>query len=394
VAKVIEVEVFAVDLPLRVPFRHAAARRRRSESVFLRIRLDNGIDGWGESLPRPYVTDETVDGALALLRDGVGPCLVGQHFASLSDVVAFLTECDGAAPAAWVPPGHPQAAAWCAADLALLDAFTRSDDRPVLDAFADGPPHPTATAPRLRYSGVASVDRGPRALTALLKMRAFGLRQVKLKVDVDQAVIAARTARRVLGPLVDVRVDANMAWPAGAAAGLVDGLMDVGVRWFEQPVAADDLDTMARLVQRPGATIVADESLTTRSSLQTLIARHACTGVNVRISKCGGLVAAYTRCREALDAGLELQIGCHVGESSLLSSAHLTLLAALAPREPGVRYAEGCFGRHLLARDPVSPTLQFGYGGRPPAPPGGAGLGVRVDPATLARWTTVTATIT
>jgi len=130
-----------------------------------------------------------------------------------------------------------------------------------------------------------------------------------------------------------------------------------------------------------------DEGLTDRDSLQRFIAQRACTGVNVRISKCGGLVAAYARCREALDAGLLLQVGCQVGESSLLSAAHLTLLQALAPLTPGVRYAEGCFGRHLLREDPASPLVQFRYRGRPPPRPPGAGLGVQVDRAALQRHT-------
>jgi muconate cycloisomerase len=120
--------------------------------------------------------------------------------------------------------------------------------------------------------------------------------------------------------------------------------------------------------------------------LQRFISHRACTAANVRISKCGGLVAAYARCREALDAGLVLQVGCQVGESSLLSAAHLTLLSALAPLTPGVRYAEGCFGRHLLREDPVSPLVQFGYSGRPPRRPAGAGLGVQIDEAMLERW--------
>ena len=99
-----------------------------------------------------------------------------------------------------------------------------------------------------------------------------------------------------------------------------------------------------------------DEGLTDRDSLRRLITHRACTAVNVRISKCGGLVAASARCREALDAGLMLQVGCQVGESSLLSAAHLALLSALAPLTPGVRFAEGCFGRHLLREDPATPT--------------------------------------
>jgi hypothetical protein len=89
---------------------------------------------------------------------------------------------------------------------------------------------------------------------------------------------------------------------------------------------------------------------------------------------------------QALEADLILQVGCQVGESSLLSAAHLTLLQALAPLTPGVRYAEGCFGRHLLREDPVSPSVQFGYGGRPPPRPPGAGLGVQIDQTMLERW--------
>jgi L-alanine-DL-glutamate epimerase-like enolase superfamily enzyme len=139
-------------------------------------------------------------------------------------------------------------------------------------------------------------------------------------------------------------------------------------------------------VAESSAGIVADEGLTHRESLRTLISRRACTGANVRISKCGGLIGAYARCREALEAGLMLQVGCQVGESSLLSAAHLTLLQALAPLTPGVRYAEGCFGGHLLREDPVTPSVQFGYGGRPPRRPAGAGLGVQVDRAMLERW--------
>jgi len=114
-----------------------------------------------------------------------------------------------------------------------------------------------------------------------------------------------------------------------------------------------------------------------------LIAGGACTAANVRISKCGGLVAAFNRARQALDAGLTLQLGCQVGESSLLSAAHLRLAQAVQP----VTYAEGCFGLFLLREDPGVPLLQFGRGGRPPPVPVGPGLGVTVDENVLQRWT-------
>jgi L-Ala-D/L-Glu epimerase / N-acetyl-D-glutamate racemase len=383
---VTELRLFAVDLPFKAAFRHAAAARTTSESLFLRIRLDSGIEGWGESLPRAYVSGERRAQAFALLRDAILPGLLGQSFGSLAEVVSFLEKCDGKAPSAWVGPDVPQTSAWCSVDLALLDAFGRAFSEPVGLGPAATQPSADGGLGRYRYSGVVSAGRGWPYAVSLLKMRAFGFPHVKLKVERDGALQAARTARRLLGRRVDLRVDANMAWNLEQALAAIGQLRAVGIRSFEQPIAAGDLAGLARLVAESSAGIVVDEGLTDRDSLQRFITQRACTGANVRISKCGGLIGAYARCREALDADLMLQVGCQVGESSLLSAAHLTLLQALAPLTPGVRYAEGCFGRHLLREDPVSPSVQFRYGGRPPRRPAGAGLGVRVDQAMLERW--------
>jgi L-Ala-D/L-Glu epimerase len=381
---VTELQLFAVDLPFKAAFRHAAAARTTSESLFLRMTLDSGVQGWGEALPRAYVSGERRQDAFALLRDAILPGLVGRRFQSLSAVVAFLEKCDGKAPSEWVPPEVPQTSAWCGVDLALLDAFGRAFGEP---ASPGGQPSGADALGSYRYSGVVSAGHGWSYAVSLLKMRAFGFPHVKLKVEQDGALRAARTARRLLGRRVDLRVDANMAWDLEQALEVIQQLGAVGIEWFEQPLAAGDLAGLARLVAESGAGVVADEGLSDRESLTTLISQQACTGANVRISKCGGLVGAAARCREALDAGLMLQVGCQVGESSLLSAAHLTLLQALAPLTPGVRYAEGCFGRHLLRQDPVSPLVQFGYGGRPPPRPPGAGLGVGVDQLMLQRWT-------
>jgi L-alanine-DL-glutamate epimerase-like enolase superfamily enzyme len=388
---VTELRLFAVDLPFKVAFRHAAASRTTSESLFLRVGLDSGAEGWGESLPRAYVSGERREGAFALLRDSILPALLGRTFQSSSAVDSFLEKCDGQAPAEWVPPEVPQTSAWCTVDLALLDAFGRAFGAP---ASLGGQPASADALRSYRYSGVVSAGRGWPYAVSLLKMRAFRFPHVKLKVEEEGAEQAARTARRLLGRRVDLRVDANMAWDVEEALAAIGELRAVGIQSFEQPIPAGDLAGLARLVAESAAGVVADEGLTNRESLQTLISHRACTGANVRISKCGGLVGAYARCRETLDADLMLQVGCQVGESSLLSAAHLTLLQALAPLTPGVRYAEGCFGRHLLREDPASPLVQFGYGGRPPRRPPGAGLGVQVDLAALQRHTVDQASVT
>jgi L-Ala-D/L-Glu epimerase len=385
-ATVTALDLFAVDLPFRVAFRHAAATRNSSESLFLRARLDTGVEGWGECLPRAYVSGESREDAFTMLRDVILPRLLGTTFESLADVTSFLQKCDGKAPTEWVRSDVPQTSAWCSVDLALIDAFGRQDGKPAYLGLAGVETLTPQKSSDYRFSGVVSADHGWRYRLSLLKLRGFRFPHIKLKVEPDGAFEAARIARRVLGRRVDLRIDANMAWDADQALANIAKLRTVGIESFEQPIAADNLDGLARLVRESAAGIVVDEGFTDRESLQTLLRHRACTGANVRISKCGGLVAALARCQEALDADLMLQVGCQVGESSLLSAAQLSLLSLLGPLQPRVRYIEGCFGRHLLREDPVSPLVQFRYGGRPPRQVTGPGLGVQVDEAALRRW--------
>jgi muconate cycloisomerase len=306
------------------------------------------------------------------------PRLVRLAFESLAEVEDFLTRCDGRAPRTWVEPGTPHGAAWCAVDLALLDAFGRAFGRRPLEARAAAQP------PGFRYSGMLSADRGASLARKALQQRLYGLRQIKLKVSRRTSDELVYWTRWLCGQKCDLRVDANMGWTLAEARARIAAWSRAGIRCFEQPLAADDLDGLARLCAETGAGVMADESFTTRESLARLVEARACTAVNARISKCGGLVATLTRCREAVAAGLGLQLGCQVGESSLLSSAQLLLASCL----DGVKYAEGCYGRHLLREDPGDPVLQFGPGGRPPARPAGAGLGVAVDERVLLRFGT------
>lgn len=369
-------ELYAVELPFRKPFKHAAAERSSSYSLFLKCITDTGVIGFGESLPREYVSGESRASAFAMLRDDILPQLLGWRFDSMQDVENFLKECDGETPG-WVASDRPQTAAWCAVDLALLDAFGKAFAVHALSAEKTGLPTD------FRYSGALSADKGWRLLKSALKQRLFGIRQVKLKVDDAGDIEAVRLLRQVLGAGFDVRVDANMAWDTDEAITAMRDMARYGVHSFEQPIAANNIDGLARLVADTQLDVMVDESLTTRASLQMLIEAKACTAVNVRIAKCGGLIAACNRARESLAAGLVLQVGCQVGESSLLSAAHMRLVQAVQP----VTYAEGCFGRFLLREDPVTPLLQFGYGGKPPQLPQGPGLGVSIDENLLARWT-------
>jgi L-alanine-DL-glutamate epimerase-like enolase superfamily enzyme len=147
-------ELFAVDLPCRKPFEHAAASRVASDSVFLKCIIESGIVGFGESLPRDYVTGATREQAFLLLKERILPRLVGMPFRSVDDVRSFLKRCDGKAPPEWVPPHTPQTAAWAALDLGLLNAVGRRFNEPI--RFGDQ----SRVDPAFRYSAVLSAGRG------------------------------------------------------------------------------------------------------------------------------------------------------------------------------------------------------------------------------------------
>ena len=84
----------------------------------------------------------------------------------------------------------------------------------------------------------------------------------------------------------------------------------------------------------------------------------------------------------AHEAGLGYQLGCHPGESGILSAAGRHWAASVA----NIRYLEGSYDRHLFRRLVTEEDITFGYGGRAPALTT-PGLGVTIDTAILAGLT-------
>ncbi len=57
--RAVNVEVFPLELPFVESFRHATSDRTACDSVLVKLTLANGVVGWGEGVPRAYVTGET-----------------------------------------------------------------------------------------------------------------------------------------------------------------------------------------------------------------------------------------------------------------------------------------------------------------------------------------------
>ena len=118
---------------------------------------------------------------------------------------------------------------------------------------------------------------------------------------------------------------------------------------------------------------------------EAAVARGTADIFNVRISKCGGILASLRIIALARRSGLGVQLGCHPGETALLSAAG----RHLASRVADLRYVEGSYDRHILGANLTRQDLTFRYGGWA-NPLDGPGLGVEVDPAAFEAMTVQT----
>ena len=367
------VDIYVLRIPFHQAFAHARMDRDASDAVVVRVSGVDGRYGYGEGLPRPYVTGEDVEGVVQALRKDLAPLVMGRSFASGRNILRELQHLSQV----WNSAQHAEnVTAWnatfSAMELALLDwSFGRSGNSVtewLLPARQE-----------VVYTGVieATDPDAAAALASRYVAANFGLLKVKVGVGDDERRLAA--VRKAAGK-VGLRVDANGAWTADDAVSMLRRFEEFSIDAVEQPVAASDIDGMRFVRQETGLRVVADESLVTLEDAKRLIDATACDIFNVRVSKCGGLLNSLAVADLALAAGLEVQIGAQVGETSLLSAAGRHLAAHL----PTVSYVEGSFGTHLLTEDITTEPVMFGPGGRAYGIVGD-GLGVTVDLPTLER---------
>lgn len=366
--KISAIDALPVRLPFRFSFGHSLASRSFSENLVVRVRLTNGTVGYGEGIPRHYVTGEEIDGASSVVESEYAPRFL--HL-DVSDRQAVLAALDGSFEELNLRC-KARGASWCALELAVIDAVARAHGISVADWL--GP----ARAAGLYYGAVVPFC-GPKALTAILSFyRLYGFRTVKLKVgrELDQDLKRLQLARTILGRGVTLRVDANCAWSADQTLEAAERMRPLGVVSIEQPLPAHDLDGLARVTASIPEEVVVDESLCTLAEAENLIAARACTAFNIRISKVGGIIASRRMAQLARQAGLAVHLGAQVGESGILSAAARVLGLI---EEPMANY-EGSDNAFLLKKDLTRQELTVGWQGYGRLLPGiGFGFNVRED---------------
>lgn len=384
--RIAELIAYHVRIPLRKPIKHASHSRTENDTLIVRCRLDDGREGWGEGLPRPYVTGETIETAFEQFGATDWRGQLGEAF---EDLPGILAVCDAIAP---IPPtGNGRRDCFgnsvrCAVELSILDAATRALELP-LSAVTTSVPKTIAireSRDEVRYSGVITSMGGLKKTVRAMLMRYYGFPDIKVKVGTAGTDDASSLAliRRVFGPNFDVRIDANEAWTCENLETKLQPLLPFRLSSLEQPVPHEHVDGLAEIRARVDVPIMLDESLCSLGDAHRAIERSTCDLFNIRLSKCGGFVRSLNLAALAHKAGLGYQLGCQVGETGILSAAGRHFATSVA----GIRFLEGSYDRHLVRESLTEEDLTFRRGGRAPAL-SGPGLGVNIDETAVARVT-------
>jgi muconate cycloisomerase len=378
--RVRELTAWQVRIPLTKPIQHASHTRSDTDNLIVRYVLADGTEGYGEAVPREYVTGETVGSALALLQSSDLP-------AQLEDCPSFAAAVALAERVVLAPiPGDTRGcqgnAARCALELALLDAYGKHFGESVSAVTRLVAPELYEPRRRVRYSGAITSAQGRKLRLQAWKYWFYGFRQLKIKVGIagQDDIDRVRAVRRRMGRRVDLRIDANEAWPIRDVCRHIVELTPFGISSVEQPVPHAESARLADVRREVGVPIMLDESLCSAIDAERAVVDQSCDLFNLRLSKCGGFVPTLRLAQYAQRYRLGCQLGCQVGETAILSAAGRHFASSVG----GLRYLEGSYDRHLV-REPLGrEDITFRWGGWAPAL-AGPGLGIAVDPAALAR---------
>ena len=125
-----------------------------------------------------------------------------------------------------------------------------------------------------------------------------------------------------------MRPDINQGWQdVDTALNAIKSLEPFNIEWIEQPVTAENFAGMAEVCDNTEMPIMADESCHSAEDALKLIQMKAADIINIKLMKCGGLLAAEAILAVANAAGIPCILGS-MGESGIGSAAGMHLIAA------------------------------------------------------------------
>lgn len=287
-----------------LPLKHTFSISRKShdfqDAIVVALELA-GKTGYGEATANPYyhITFETMQAEIENIRKEIEEF----PFKEPEAFHAFLVS---------KKLGNFST---CALDLAANDLYGKLLDKPLYQIWDTDP----TRYPITNYTiGLDSIGK----MVAKMKETPWPIYKIKLGTEQDLQII--RELRKHTDAVF--RVDANCAWTAGETIKYAPYLKELKVEFIEQPLKADDWEGMKNVRQHCVLPIIADESCIVETDVRKCADYF--NGINIKLTKCGGLTPARRMIADAKSLGLKVMVGC-MTESTVGISAIAQLLPQL-----------------------------------------------------------------
>lgn len=155
----------------------------------------------------------------------------------------------------------------------------------------------------------------PDAMLDEIKNSAYPIIKIKLGFDGDEKVVEG--LQNITGKII--RVDANGGWSAEKAEKMIYYLNKLGVEIVEQPTPIEFISEWKKLKGTAKTLLFVDEGLNNLNDYYK-VADYV-DGINVKLSKSGGIIAAKDICRQAKKDKIKVMLGCMVESSIGISQA-------------------------------------------------------------------------
>ena len=343
------------------------------DSLFVIVRTDQGITGYGESSPM------NVRAEAALVNEALKPLVIGQNALDreqLWERMYFSTYKLG------VMGAQPEAIAGI--DIALWDIFGKVTGQSLWQLFGG--------RRRDRVRMYASIGGGAEATPAEMARRAAqavedGHTMVKIRMDWGMRRTDANPAhdwavlsevRKALGDKVELGFDANNGFSVSTAIRLGRRFQnELGIIHYEEPVAQYDYAGIAQVVAALDVPVAAGEHEYTRWQFRDLITQANVDILQPDVVKCGGISEALRIA--GLASTYNRLLVPHQTQPALGTAANLHFTACWAREERAQEYDIN--SKRAILNRVIHPALEQKNGFLPV--PEGPGLGIEVDEAGL-----------
>jgi D-arabinonate dehydratase/D-galactarolactone cycloisomerase len=205
------------------------------------------------------------------------------------------------------------------------------------------------------------------------------LHAVPLRVSIEEDIARIRAAREAIGGDRNLMVDSTTSLTPRVAMRYAEALEPLNVRWFEEPVPAENIEGCAELARRTRIPIAGFETETGRDAFARLIDAGAIQVVQPDVVQVGGItearkIASYSQIKHLPFTGKNYS-------TAVSAAACLHLLYAL----PNGEYFE-CDQDPLPWRDAILTRAPYRLQHGMAEPTDAPGLGLEVDEPALARW--------